>query len=99
MISALLQGVITLIIDLVSLILVPFDLIITALLPDVANFLAVVGQFFNTLTQSMGWVVSSLGISQVFIDTIVVYFVFKLTAPLSVHAVKLAIKWYKALKP
>lgn len=99
MINAILTGIIKLIVSLVSIILLPIDALITSLLPDLADALSSVGEFFQIISQSLGWVISATGISNKTILVIVIYYTFKLTAPLLVYMIKLAIKWYDKLKP
>lgn len=99
MINAILTGIIKLIVGLVSLILSPIDALITSALPDLAKALNAVGEFFNLISTGIGWVVSSLGLSNETLSLIVLYFTFKLTAPMLFYMIKLAISWYNKLKP
>ena len=99
MIQALLNGIFTLITNLVSLILTPIDLLIENALPDLQTGLNAIGSFLSICVSSVGWVLSVFGLSSTCLSLIVLYFVFKLTLPLLVHTIKLAIKWYNALKP
>ena len=99
MIGKILQGVIGLIISLVNLILTPIDNLITSALPDLSNALTAVGNFLTLCLQSIGWVISLSGLSSACITLIVVYFTFKLTAPLLFYFIKLALSWYNRLKP
>lgn len=99
MINKILMGIMKLIISLVSLILAPIDLLIESLLPDLSNALTSVGEFFNLVGQSIGWGISTLGLSNETLSLIVLYFTFKLTAPIAFYMIKLAIKWYDKLKP
>ena len=99
MINALLKGIMSLIISLVSVILAPIDLAIQSVLPDLSSALTSVGSLFNLIGQSIGWGVSVLGLSSETISLIVLYFTFKLTAPMLFYMIKLAISWYNKLKP
>lgn len=99
MINAILTGIFKLIIGLVSLILSPIDNLISSLLPDLDNALTAVANFFNLVGQSIGWAISTLGLSSEALSLIVLYFTFKLTAPIAFYMIKLAIKWYDKLKP
>lgn len=89
----------SLIITLVSVILAPIDLAIQSVLPDLSNALTSVGNLFNLIGQSIGWGISVLGLSSETISLIVLYFTFKLTAPMLFYMIKLAITWYNKLKP
>lgn len=98
MIKAIITGVMNLIISLVSVLLVPIDALISSFLPDLSIALTGIGNFLNLCGTYIGWVIDFTGISAETISLIVVYYVFKLTVPLLVSTVKLAIKWYNALK-
>lgn len=99
MINKILMGIIKLIVSLVSVILTPIDNIIESLLPDLSNALTAVGNFFSLISQSIGWCVSILGLSNETLSLIVMYFTFKLTAPMMFYMIKLALSWYNRLKP
>ena len=99
MINALLMGVINLIVGLVSLILTPIDNLIMELLPNLSNALTAVGSFLNLISNGIGWVISALGLSNETLSLIVLYFTFKLTAPMAFYMIKLALSWYNKLKP
>ena len=91
MINAIVKGIISLVISLVSILLYPIDALITSVLPDLSTMISSVGTFLGICTQSIGWVLSCLGINYSIISLIVLYYVFKLTAPLLVYTIKLAI--------
>ena len=99
MINAILQGIMSLIIGLVSLLLYPIDALIMSALPDLSNALTAVGGFLNLISQGVGWAVSATGLSNETLSLIVMYFVFKLTSPMLFYMIKLAITWYDKLKP
>lgn len=98
MINALLKGIMSLIIGLVSVILAPIDAIISAALPDLANALTAVGSMFTLASNYVGFAVSLTGLSNETLSLIVLYYTFKLTVPVTVSTVKLAVKWYDKLK-
>ena len=99
MINALLTGIFKLIIGLVSVILSPIDLLITNALPSLDNALTGVANFFTYIGSSIGWVISLTGLSSDTLSLIVLYFTFKLTAPMLFYMIKLALSWYNKLKP
>lgn len=99
MINALLTGIFNLIIGLVSVVLAPIDLLIEQFLPDLGSAFGAVNAMFGIVNNVMGFCVSVTGLSSEALSLIVLYWTFKLTAPLAVSAVKQAIKWYQALKP
>ena len=99
MINAILTGIFKLIIGLVSLILTPIDALITSALPSLDNALTAVASFFTYIGSSIGWVISLTGLSSETLSLIVLYFTFKLTAPMLFYMIKLALSWYNKLKP
>lgn len=99
MINAILKGIISLIIVLVSLILTPIDNLILTALPNLSNALTAVGNFLNLISNGIGWAVSLTGLSNEALSLIVMYFTFKLTAPMLFYMIKLALSWYNKLKP
>lgn len=99
MINKILTGIMKLIISLVSLLLAPIDLLIQNALPDLSNALNAIGNFLNIIRQGLGWAISVTGLSSECLSLIVLFFTFKLTVPLVVSTIKLAIKWYDKLKP
>lgn len=99
MINKILMGIFKLIISLVSLILSPIDALITNALPSLDNALTAVASFFTYIGSSIGWVISLSGLSSETLSLIVLYFTFKLTAPMLFYMIKLALSWYNKLKP
>lgn len=98
MIKAIINGIMKLIMSLVSLLLSPIDALIEQFLPDLSNALDGLTSFFCYVTQYIGWVIDFAGIPSSVITLIVAYYTFKLTVPLVVSTVKLALKWYNTLK-
>lgn len=99
MINKILMGIFKLIISLVSLILSPIDALITNALPSLDNALTAVASFFTYIGSSIGWAISLTGLSSETLSLIVLYFTFKLTAPMLFYMIKLALSWYNKLKP
>lgn len=99
MIDAILSGIFKIIIALVNLLLLPIDALIESALPSVATGLDYVASFFNYILGFIPYVLSWFNFPDLFIDLVVTYFTFKLTIPLAVHTVKLAISWYDSIKP
>lgn len=98
MINKLLMGVFKLVIGLVNVILTPINLLITNYLPDLSNALALIRQLFNTAFTYIGWVLDSMFVSRETISLLIAVLTMRLTIPLAINAVKMAIKWYNALK-
>lgn len=99
MINKILTGIMALIIDLVSVLLVPIDLAIETALPSLSSAIDAVGSYFALALQNVGFAISMTGLSSTAISLIVMYYTFKLTVPLTFHTIKLALKWYNILKP
>lgn len=99
MINAILKGIMSMVVGLVSLITVPIDTVIAAALPDLSNALNAIGELFTLASNYVGFAISLLGISSETLSLIVLYFTFKLTVPLMISTVKSAIKWYDKIKP
>ena len=66
---------------------------------DIIDGLNSIGGFFQAVSDGLGWVVSASGIPATAIAIIVATMIFKLTVPLLVYVVKLALAWYDKLKP
>lgn len=98
MIKALINGIMKLIMSLVTVITAPIDLIIQGALPDLSNALSSFGNVLNTISDVIGWCVDLTGISSTAISLIITYYVFKLTTPILFSSIKAAIKWYRTLK-
>lgn len=98
MIKSIINGIIKLIMSLVSVLTAPIDMIIKSALPDLSNALTSFGSMLNIIGDSIGWCISLTGISSTAISLIITYYVFKLTTPILFSSIKAAIKWYKTLK-
>ena len=99
MIGKILTGIMKLIISLVSVLLQPIDLLIASTLPGLGNAFSGISAMFNSLSNVMGWVIDTTLLSSETISLIVLYYTFALTVPLAISTIKLAIRWYNALKP
>lgn len=99
MINLIFTGVINLVIILCNIILIPINSLIDAALPELSDMLNAVPALFDHATVYLNWVIALSGLSNLAIQFIILYFTFKLTAPLTVHVVKFVVKWYNALKP
>lgn len=99
MIKALLNGIIKLIISLVSVLLTPIDALIEQFMPNVSNALNYVAGFFDLIGSMISFVISYTGLNSFVLSAIIAIFTFILTVPLMVNTVKLALAWYNKLKP
>jgi len=98
-VSVIFNTIMTLVLTLVKIILLPFDLLIRAALPQISDGLTAVGEFIEILAQGIGWAISASGVPYAAIALIATYYIFRLTLPINIWIVKLAIKWYTTLKP
>lgn len=98
MIKSIINGIFKLIMALVNVLLAPIDLLIEQFLPDVAEALSYVSNFFDYIGGFIPWVISYTGLNEFVLTSIVNISVFILTVPLMVHVIKLALAWYNKLK-
>lgn len=98
MINTILKGVFSIILNLVSLLLYPINLLITNAIPGLDNAFLTIENFLTTSFTYVGWAVDASMLSSETISLIIATLTFCLTLPIGVSAVKLAIKWYDKLK-
>lgn len=98
MINAIIQGIFNLVIGLVNTLLYPIDALINATMPAISSALSYVSGFFQWLSNLLPWAISWFGLDSSIILLLVGYLTFKYTAPLIIHTIKLALKWYNKLK-
>lgn len=98
MINAILKGLMNFVISIVNIILSPIDLLISNALPSLNEALSSIGNFFDLVGTYIGWGIDFLGIPSSLISFVILYYTFKLTVPLAVSAIKMAVRWYNALK-
>jgi hypothetical protein len=84
---------------LVKIVLLPIDLLIKNALPNLNDAFANVGEFITLIGSSLGWAISAAGIPYSVIALIGTYYIFKLTLPINIWVIKLAIKWFRVFKP
>jgi len=84
---------------LINLILIPIDVLISGLLPDLSDAFVAIADYIEQIITNIGWVISITGIPPFAIGLVVAYWIFKLTVPIQVWFIKLAIAWYHKLKP
>lgn len=99
MINSILIGFFNLINALVSTLVSPLNLIINTTFPQFNAVLNLVNSFISTAFTYVGWVLDSLFISSELVSFVIAFITFKITISISFHIIKLAIKWYNALKP
>jgi hypothetical protein len=98
MINTIIKGIFSLILNLVSLILYPINALVLQYIPGLESAFATIENFFTVAFSYIGWVVDASLIAAETISLIIATYTFRLTLPLLVNSVKLAIKWYNSLK-
>ena len=98
LITTFISGAIYVIVGLIYIILAPIDELILQYLPDLSNAFTAVADLLNLIGQGIGWAISVSGLSTATITLIVAYYTFKLTAPVLLYMIKLALNWYNKLK-
>lgn len=98
MIKAIINGIMKLIISLVSLLLAPLDALIESLLPDVSAGFSMIASFFQLAGNYFGYVADMMYLNNDVKALLIAYFGVKLTLPLLTSAIKQALKWYNTVK-
>lgn len=98
MINAIIQGIFSLIMSLINVILTPIDALISQFLPSLDKALSYISNFFDYIGNVVPWVISYTGINAFVLNAIIDIFVFILTVPYLANGIKLAIAWYNKLK-
>jgi len=98
-INAIIKGIFSLITGLINVILTPINNLITAGIPELSLVFGTIRNLFTILFQYSGWVLDASLINAETISLFIALFTLKLTIPLTINAIKLAVKWYNALKP
>lgn len=99
MINKLLMGIFKIVISLVNILLLPINTLITNYLPSVSSAFSTIRQLFNTLFTYIGWSVDASFISSDSISLIIACLTLRLTLPLLINTIKIALKWFQAVKP
>lgn len=99
MINAIIKGIFSLITSLINVVLAPINALITAGIPELSNIFGTIRNLFTLLFQYSGWVLDACLISAETISLLIALFTLRYTIPLTINTIKLAVKWYNALKP
>lgn len=99
MINAILKGLFKIITKFISIMLMPINLLIQNMLPGFNDMLTGVSQAFNACTQFFGWVIDACCIESNVVSFLILVLSFRVLFPFAVSAVKLIVKWYRALMP
>lgn len=84
---------------LLKLLLMPIDYLIAQALPALSQGFTAVGGYISTMLTNIGWAISITGIPAIAFGLVASYWLFKLTLPVNVWFIKLAVNWYHKLKP
>lgn len=99
MINKILQGIINFIITIVNWILSPLELALNAVIPNFSDALTAINNFINGIKSYIPFVLSYTGLTPATLTIIKGLLIGLVMVPLTAHGIKLAIKWYNALKP
>jgi uncharacterized membrane protein len=78
--------------------MLPLDVLISVLLPSTTSAFQSIASLFSLIGDSIAWALSLTGLSNSIILLIIAYYTFKLTVPIQVWLVKMAVQWWNALK-
>lgn len=99
MINKILQGIFKLLTKAISIFLAPINALIASMLPGFNDMLTNVANGFNSAVQYVGWVIDATTLNTNVISFFILFMSFKVLFPLAVSAIKLVVKWYRALMP
>lgn len=99
MVNALLSGILGFVADLVSFILTPIDLLINSSMPVYGDVLSLVQQFFDMILSFFPWILSWFNFPLSVLTFVSLYYIAKLTISAALHGVKLALAWWRTVKP
>ena len=84
---------------LTSVILGPINLLIYNEFPSLDSALSSIANYFSYAGTYINYFIDAFGLTQVAVDMIIFYFTFMLVVPLSVSAIRYAVKWWHYLVP
>lgn len=93
----LIEIIMTVVSTIVSIILLPFAVLIEQFLPDYSNAMGQVQALFTYMGQYMGWAINAVGIPVVVVAMITGYYTFVISLTLGVWLIKLFLRWKKAI--
>lgn len=91
------QVIMALVVTIVNLILYPFSLLISEFIPDLDNALSALADYFNYAGTYMGWLLNALAVPAAVVTMVAAYYLFSYSVTFGAWAVKLMIKWKKAI--
>lgn len=84
---------------LINAVLLPLNLLINSMMPDVADAISSINGFFSYITDACLWVKSWLPFYDWIWTLLVSVLIFKISVPAVAHIIKLVLAWYDKLKP
>lgn len=99
MINAILNGLFSFLITIVTALLSPIDSFISANLPDFNNVLSYFGSFIDSVIGFFPWILSWFHIPGALLVFVASYYIFKLSSSAAISIVKLVLAWYRKLMP
>lgn len=94
---ALIQAFLSVVSALISVILLPFTVLIETFMPSVNDGLSALAEIFVYANTYMAWLLNALAVPAPAILIISSYYIFAFTVSLSTWGVKLVLSWKKAL--
>ena len=98
LVNGFLQMILDFVIYIVNLILLPIDAIISSMIPNFVDLAGYINSALNVASQYIGYCLDSLGMYSSTVYLLVGALSLKIAVPLSIWVMKLAIRWYNALK-
>lgn len=99
MVNAILNGFFNLVIGLVNTLLTPIDNLINTSIPAFGDVLNIFYNFITLITNFIIWVLSYFNMPAGLFLFVFGYLAIKITISHSLHVIKLALAWWRTLKP
>lgn len=98
LINAIINGVLSFVSGLLSLVLLPIDTLISQYLPDFSEVLANFGLFIDEILGIIPWVLSWFNIPFALLQLVLGWAISKILLLLGTHIFKLTLAWWRTLK-
>lgn len=98
MINAIINGVLSFVSGLLSLILAPIDVLIETAIPSFADVLDSFGSFIDQILGIIPWVLSWFNIPMALLTMTLVWLISKIGLLLATHTTKIILAWWRTLK-
>lgn len=99
MVNAILNGFFNVIIGLVSTLLAPIDSLINSAIPQFSSVLTSFANFLSYVLGFIPWGLSWFHIPTTTLTFVVYYLIAKITISATIHTIKIALAWWRTLKP